>query len=145
MRCTLRFLREVTPYTFFDNLCLAASSRATFESQRHKSNLSAKLNTLCDLSPWSKFSLTSSVNNLSSCPLTKSELEFLGFGLSFAAKPNHTSCLVYFKDLDGFISKQGRTNVKDYSFLKGIIISPILHLFDNFNGLPQWWPLFFLR
>jgi len=137
VRKSLRLLREVTPAQFVDDLLAIAARRSSLESERHQRSLRNKLNNLCSRSAWCKFSLTDSVVNLSSYSLSRYETELLGFGLSFATKPSVNHCLDYIKGLDSFIAKQNKSSIKDLSYLKGVMLNPILDLFDNFKGLPR--------
>ena len=113
-----------------------AHSAARRHHAVHSARLDNKLSRLVDMSPWSRFSLTNCVSNLSSHPLSKYELELLGFGLSFSTSPLPRSGVDLISSFDTF-SRRHSNRFPDFSTLRGALLPALDSLFSKDNHLPR--------
>lgn len=71
----------------------------------HKTSFERKLQKLIDVSPWSRYSLTSSITNLSKHILTLCQSQVLGLGLTFSVGPDKKSAVKFINSIDSFNSR----------------------------------------
>ena len=129
-------LKERLPGHVFQLLADVAHDSSRFLSTTHARSLSQKLSNLTSRSPWSRFSLTDAVTNLSSLSLTPHQLQLLGFGLSFALRPLPLTSIDIISSFDRFISAH-RNSLPDVSLLRGAFLPALESLLHPNPSIPR--------
>ncbi|XP_069999233.1 uncharacterized protein, partial [Penaeus vannamei] len=129
-------LKERLPGHVFQLLADVAHDSSRFLSTTHARSLSQKLSNLTSRSPWSRFSLTDAVTNLSSLSLTPHQLQLLGFGLSFALRPLPLTSIDIISSFDRFISAH-RNSLPDVSLLRGAFFPALESLLHPNPSIPR--------
>ncbi|XP_063592242.1 uncharacterized protein LOC134769443, partial [Penaeus indicus] len=130
------FLKERLPSHVFQLLADIAHDSSRSLSINHGRSLSRKLSSLTTRSPWSRFSLTDAVTNLSSLTLTAHQQQLLGFGLSLALRPHPLTSIDIISSFDRFISSH-RNSLPDVSLLRGAFIPALESLLHPNPSIPR--------
>ena len=120
-----RNLKFVCPnQLIYNTIAQFAFHKANHISEQHKRKLDQKLEKLCNNSAWSKFSLTDNVVNMSDEPLTRYEVELLGFGLNFALHPMKNNAMDYIAGFDKLMTSHNYNS--EFSCIKDALLQGIL-------------------
>nr|BAM35674.1 putative reverse transcriptase [Penaeus japonicus] len=130
------FLGDRLPRQVCRHMADVAHDSARVLSNTHTCSLTRKLSTLTSCSPWSRFSLTDAITNLSFLTLTPHQLQLLGFGLSFALRPLPLTSIDIISSFDRFISGH-RNSLPDVSLLRGAFIPALESLLRPKPSIPR--------
>ena len=129
-------LNTQIPLHMLQPLSDVAHDTSRLASSQHSRSLQHKLQHLIADSPWSSFSLSDNVINLSSHMLSSDQLHLLGFGLSFSLRPSPHAAIEATSDLDRFAALH-RHHSSVIPTLKYSLVPALKTLFTADHHLPR--------